>query len=298
MSELERISEIFGLMLGDGWVSYSKKNNTFACGFSGGKEDLATLKEDLMCIFGNIGKATIFSNYTFSEKYNISGYTNQFSCNVKVARYFINLGMPVGKRVEKEYCLPDWITDGDIKIKQKFICGLYAAEGTTPYFQSNGKTLKAMDFSLSKREELKTNGDLLASQIKKILHDIGVEINIKTERVYTKDWNIKYKFVLCNEFNSIMNTCNFLEMKYCKRKSYNIANIKKYYQYKNDVLENLKLAYECAMNKSISAKKVASDFNITLGQVESWRRRKTGYRIPNNFPTFNEFTSVNGLTQI
>ena len=55
------------------------------------------------------------------------------------------------------------------------------------------------------------------------------------------------------------------------------------------MLERLNKAYEEAMDRSNTAQSIADKYNITRSQVEKWRARKTGVRIPNSFPTITNF---------
>ena len=59
-------SMIFGMLLGDGWIS-----ERLNCGFSGDLDSLQVIKDDLINLYGGIGKANISSKETLSEKYNI-----------------------------------------------------------------------------------------------------------------------------------------------------------------------------------------------------------------------------------
>ena len=137
-----KVAMLFGMILGDGWLSqsdYKYKDRTYKIyhlGISGDIEDLKTMIADARSIWGNIGKATIYTKRTHSPKYKIEGVTNHFTMNKKVSTTFCSLGMPVGKRVRLDFSLPNWIVYADnIEIKKAFISGLYAAEGDNLLFQ-------------------------------------------------------------------------------------------------------------------------------------------------------------------
>jgi hypothetical protein len=58
-------AKLFGYLLGDGWLA----SNGNTCGFSGDKDGLLQLKEDLFEVFGNtVGKAIIRTRVTTSPK--------------------------------------------------------------------------------------------------------------------------------------------------------------------------------------------------------------------------------------
>lgn len=280
MNELK--AELFGFMLGDGWIT--TKHN---CGFSGDPESLQIAKNDLINIFGNIGKATITTKHTSSEKYNIEGTTSSFVCNVKVAKEFENLGMPIGKRVEQQFDIPNWIMNGTNKIKAAFLSGLYAAEGYTPCFQKNNKTLKTLGFNISKRQSVEHS---LHLQLGKILDDLNIKYTLRIEQVKTCEWNNKYRFDFSNSNENVLLITSIIKPRYCIEK-YNLMNkVYCYYQMKQSEINRLQQAYDYSLeHRDVSAKSCAIQFNIKQSQVENWRRRKTGVQLPKSFPTFNEY---------
>lgn len=282
-------AELFGYLLGDGWISTRNLN----CGFSGDLESLQIIKDDLKKIFnGNIGAANIKTYKTKSEAYGISGETNRFICNKKVAEMFVSLGAPIGKRVEQDIKIPDWILNGNKEIKSSFISGIYAAEGYTPRFQKNGKTLKAIGFNMSKRSFC--DKDLFINQYSKILNDLGIDFNVKIKNTFTCDYNNKIEFIFSNSNENIEKVTRIIKPRYSKEKYNLFKQINLYYNKKIECLNKLEEAYEYTFNNPDKyPKEIAKKFNITKRQVECWRTRKTGFRIPNTFPTFNDFISAN-----
>ena len=137
---IDKQAMLFGYIMGDGWLSINGKHKNI--GISGDVVDLETIKKDLIELYGDIGKATIFTDETESSKYGIKGTTNKCAFNVKIAEIFKNLGVPIGKRVEQETHIPNWILYGSNDTKISFLSGYYAADGTRPNVQ---KTIKHKD---------------------------------------------------------------------------------------------------------------------------------------------------------
>lgn len=281
MNEKEIKSELFGFMLGDGWISSTNYN----CGFSGDEKSLEIVKNDLIKIYNDIGKATINTRDTYSEKYNIKGTTSSFVCTVNIAKDFISLGMPVGKRIEQSFEIPKWIMNGSKKIKSAFFSGLYAAEGYTPKFQKNDKTLKTIGFNISKRVTVEHK---LHTQLSQLLNDLNIKFTLKIEKVKTCEWNNKYRFEFSNSNENIHLITKILKPRYCIEKYDLFIRIHKYYDKKIKELKKLQIAYDyCLKNRNISAKQCAKKFNITQSQIENWRRRQTGVQLPKSFPRFS-----------
>lgn len=274
-------AELFGFMLGDGWISSTNYN----CGFSGDEKSLLLVQEDLLKIYTDIGKANINTRITESEKYSITGTTSSFICPVLIAKDFINMGMPTGKKVEQAFDIPKWILNGSKKIKAAFISGLYAAEGYTPVFQKNDKTLKTLGFNVSKREYIEHN---LHIQLSKILNDLGIQHTLKIERVKTCDWNNKYRFDFSNSNENIFLITKIIKPRYCIEKHELFIRIHKYYSMKIKEIKRLQKAYDyCLAHRDITARECAKKFNITQSQVEKWRWRQTGVQLPKSFPSFS-----------
>ena len=282
---------LFGFMLGDGWVSQLRKGNYkfLNAGFSGDTESLDLAKDDLRIIYGNIGKATTYIKNTSSPKYGIAGTTVSFVVNQMIGKSFVKLGMPIGKRTENEFLLPDWIINGDFDTKRAFLSGLYAAEGFTPLMQKNDKTLKPLGFTITKRLALKENFDQFLQQLSLILNDLKIGYALQITETYTCDRNLTARFDFNNNNENILHVVSILDIRYCQRKQLDFKLVKQYYELKSSVLKRLEEAYKIALLRISTAKQIAVEYNITQRQVEKWRERKTGIRIPNSFPTFTQF---------
>lgn len=295
---------LFGYLLGDGWVSvtptlnYDKQRDKHysttrkQCGFSGDLESLEKIKIDLIELYGDIGKATIFTANTNSPKYHINGVTNKFSCSTRIVDIFIGLGAPVGNRVENVFLLPDWIVNGSIGVKRGFISGLYAAEGSIPSMQTNDKTARSFSLCLTKRVEHKDNLVALMNQISSICSDLGLSTKIKLTKTYTVAENVKATLLFSNNHDQVIRFCEQLSFRYCLRKDEERSHILQYYYAKSKMLNVLSLAYDEAMMEGSSPSCVAKKYGITLRQVMKWRERRTGYRIPNTFETYTNFKAM------
>lgn len=282
---------LFGFMYGDGWIS-AHKNGNYICymsGFSGDSESLEIVKQDLKEIYGHIGTAKINTRNTVSEKYNINGITSSFATTINIAKDFIKLGMPTGKKVETEFIIPDWIVNGDNNIKAAFISGLYAAEGYMPATQKNDKTLKVLGFNITKRKNLEDNFMIFLQQISQILNDIGISHQYKIIETETCDTNLKAIITFDNSLENILRVTSILDIRYNIPKQIEFRYVQKYYQNKQKVLTMLRLAKEEALQYNCSAQAIANKYGITRSQVEKWRNRKTDVRIPNSFPTYSAF---------
>lgn len=293
MNELEMKAMIFGFMYGDGWISHINRDkyNHYCAGFSGNEESLQILKDDLISLYGDIGKAIINTRETKSESYGISGMTSSISAGTVVAKDMVRLGMPIGKKVEQEYLLPDWICNGSLRLKSSFISGLYAAEGYTPSTQKNDKTFKPLGFNITKRSVYFENFQLFIKQISSILDDLKISHSISYVDTVTCDLNKKAIITFNNSTDNLINALCWLNMRYCTYKASEMNYMFNYLIAKVETIIYLQEAYDLAIKRTCSANEVAKQFGISRSTVENWRSRLSGIRIPNSFYTYTTFKS-------
>lgn len=283
---------LFGIALGDGWLSESYNNNTkfYQLGFSGDAESLKLVKKDLILIYEDIGKAKINTKETISESYGIKGTTSMFCCNQKVANDFVKLHMPIGKRVENEWCIPNWIINGSKIVKSNFLSGWYAAEGYTPKMQKNDITLKPLGFKFHKRKNQEENRQLLVSQFSKILTDLDIEYDFHEKEIYTCDLNMVSEFTFKNNHNNLIKTLNILDLKYNIPKKTEIEFLREYYKLKQKCLNKNNEALKLLKESKMTNKQIADLYDISVATVRGWRRRGTKEaKIPNTFIKYTDF---------
>lgn len=284
------IAKLFGFMLGDGWISVNKKYPSTLCsGFSGDELSLQNAINDLNYLFGKDLFLKISTRKTCSAYYGIEGTTSYFAVPNQVGNYFKGIGMPTGKKVEQEFLLPDWLITADLDIKKAFISGLYCAEGLTPAMQQNDKTPKILGFALTKRLFYEDNLICLMNQIGNMLKELNIGFSIRKEYTLTCDENIKIIIEFANNINNLLAVCDILDLSYALDKKEKLAYLKAYLFFKKQTLNKLDKAYQEALDKCNKIIDIANKYNIKYSQIHHWRTRKTGYRIPNNFPTLTEF---------
>lgn len=282
MKEIEAM--IIGFMIGDGWISVNGN-----AGFSGNIESLKILREDLIGLYKDIGKATIYTNETSSPKYEIEGVSNKMYINYSTRDKLIKMGAPVGNLVETEFSIPSLIKNGSIKLKRAFISGIYCAEGYTPSVQKNDKTPRPLGFTLTKRMKLKKNFYDCVQDLSEMLNDLKIDHSIKKKTTITCDKNIRVDFVFSNKTDNVLHQLKTINFRYCTYKEEESILLYKYLKKKKDVLRTLKKAYHETVIQNKSATEISKKYNLNRNQLYSWRERRTGVRIPNSFPTFSDF---------
>lgn len=204
---------LFGFMYGDGWIDIHKQG-----GFSGDVESLQVARQDLIELFKNIGKAKIRTQETISPKYKIIGTTSQFIINRNTSNIFIEAGMPIGRKVEQEWLIPNWITNGSQDVQQSFLSGLYAAEGFTPITMNADRSFKPLGLLLTKRLILKNNFEQMMNQLGDIISNIGINYSTVVRLTHTCEDNIEIRFNFKNSLQNTYNITQLLNIRYCIKK--------------------------------------------------------------------------------
>ena len=288
-SRLEKEAMIFGFLLGDGHLAEKGRIS-----FTGDKEGLKNLKQDILSLYEKPGKCNISEFYSESVSYGIRGSAHRFSSGVNVGRRYIELGAPTGNKVEQAFLLPEWIVNGDFEIKRNFISGLYSAEGYTPNMQVNRKTLRTMGFNMHRRKRLENTLPEYLNQYEQILRDLKIEYEINTEIRLTCDENIRFEFQFNNEENNIFRVFELLDLRYCTPKQKRIDDYKPYYAEKKRIVDKLKIINTYALeHRDESATVIADKFGINRELIYQWRKRKSGVRLPSSFPTYELFKEQN-----
>lgn len=286
---------LFGYIMGDGWLSINGVRRNI--GASGSYDGLVRIKKDLTTLYGDIGKATIFTEETYSEKYNIAGITNKCTFNTKVADTFKSLGMPVGKRTEIETHIPQWILNGHNITKISFLSGYYAADGVNANVQVNRKTQRCLELYFHKREYLKDNAQEFCNEIMKILNDLGITATYSTTRVKTKDWSIRYVISFDNNLQNMIKALSILDLRYCPEKEKSIVNMLYYMLYKQSFIDRFaKVKQHCEYNRINNIKQKNKDIAALYGVTENKVKKiKTGANIgfnAKNILSFDDFVTI------
>ena len=283
--EIEKEAMIFGFLLGDGHLT---KNGDVS--FTGDKEGLENIRNDMAALYGDVGNAKISEFYSESKNYGIKGTAHRFSSIREIGRRYIELGCPFGSKVDQSFTLPDWIVEGTFEIKRNFISGLYSAEGYTPSMQMNGKTLRTMGFNMHRRKSLEHTLPEYMNQYSKIIDDVGIGYTYNQEVRITCEENIRFEFQFDNNEKNIFRLFELLDLRYCPKRQKRIDEYKPYYETKKKIVDKLAVINEYSLtNRDESATVIAEKFGINRDLIYQWRKRDSSVRLPSSFPTFKDF---------
>jgi tRNA-splicing ligase RtcB len=179
---LPYIVKLVGYLTGDGNIGKNKVN------FYGSKEGLEELKKDIEKLgFKPCGV------YTREKTVKVYGKTYKTTENYlyvsskALADFFEALGVPRGKKTEKDFEVPNWLLKLPKWLKRLYLASLFGAEMNKPQTHKNGYNFLNLTFSVSKKEEYLQSGLNFIKQIARLLEEFG----IKTQKVEVrKDRNL------------------------------------------------------------------------------------------------------------
>ena len=83
------------------------------------------------------------------------------------------LGLPIGRKTEQAYRVPEWIRKAPLWIKRNFLAGLFGAEGSKVIFR--GYTPLSINLTQSKSIKLESNLREFMKDVKELLTEFGIE---------------------------------------------------------------------------------------------------------------------------
>ena len=168
------IARLLGFALGDGHLG--RMGDRLVLSFYGKPEVLREVRKDLE----KLGfKSSI---HVRSKSYEIHTVSGNYKGTSKLAELRVasrslayllaKLGMPVGKKTEAEYRVPEWIRNAPLWIKRNFLAGLFGADGSAPMFKR--KTPLPINLTQAKKADKVGSLHAFLADIAEILGEFGV----------------------------------------------------------------------------------------------------------------------------
>jgi len=291
----EGVAMLFGVFLGDGWISRIEKtvngklSYSKSGGISGDVEGLQNIKEDIQRLFPDITLGEIETKKTHSPKYGITGVTNRISIPTALLNHFIQMGHPDKRRAENQFLLPSWLMEGSNEIKSKMISGYYCAEGTCFQMQTNDMTVRAPSFSITQRQYLEQSLNELVKQFSQLLKDLSIEFSIKIVETYTKDKNWKVTFSLANNYENFFRLIKTLDFRYSPYKAEAAKQIFAYYAAKSQIVHRNRFSGRHT-KFLVDLSELDEPYRTMVERVVNrFENAKFNRMLPCEFPKFSEF---------
>lgn len=309
---LPYLLKLMAFIMGDGHLIYTKKTHT--AGFTGKKDDLEEIRDDIMKIGFKPSKVYIRRKLSrIRTKYNsYEFFTDNYSFKVG-SRSFIALliamGTPHGNKAKQDYGLPRWLFRLPLWMKRLFLASFFGAKLSSPKtITGHGYNFYSPILTQQKKTSHARSGIRLLQQISRILSEFGIDINkISTDQVYTgtSEPSARLRLQVDSRSENLIKLWSTIGFEYNKRKTY-LANVAvQYLKLKCQVIDlrqqtaRIAVALKRQGSATHQIYELLTSEHVNRGFVSRSLNegRTNGVRIAFNFPTFDEFlkASTEGL---
>jgi len=128
------------------------------------------------------------------------GWEIEFPTNISL---LVSLsGAPLGKKVSKPFDVPNWIKEGDNKIKSSFLRALFDDEGwiKIKFIKSTSSTQRMIGINMSKNEKFIDSHKQFFENIRKLLQDLKINSSNVSKMGKTKN-GINLGIIISNVTN-------------------------------------------------------------------------------------------------
>ncbi|ASI98747.1 RtcB family protein [Thermococcus celer] len=263
------LARILGFAFGNGHLG--EMDGRLYLSFYGREETLRELKKDLERLGINADLYVRGRNYGIETTSGSYGAAELRVTSRAFALLMEKLGMPRGRKTEKAYGVPGWIKDAPLWVKRNFLAGLFAADGSIAEFK--GTTPLPINLTQSKAKELEENLVEFMKEIGELLAEFGIRTTLY--RVRSRK-GVTYRLALVGE-ESIRNFLGRVNYEYDLEKKAKGLVAYAYLKFKERVKGERRNAAETASFVERA---------VYEGPKEP--------RVPEDFPTFEEFARERG----
>lgn len=311
--KLPYLLKVMAFILGDGHLIYT--NKTHVAGFTGKKEDLEEIRNDIMKI--GFTPSRVYHRRKLSKiitKYNSYEFvTDNYGFKVGSRSFvalLIAMGTPHGNKAKQDYELPSWLFKLPLWMKRLFLASFFGAELSSPKTMTgHGYNFYSPILTQQKKVPYVKSGTRLLQQISEFLSAFGVKINkISVDDVYTGskgEASTRLRLQIDSKSENLIKLWSRIGFEYNKRKTY-LANVAvQYLKIKSQVIDLRKQTAKIALtlksdgstDQEIYQLLTSEYTNRRFVETSLYSSRKDEPRISWNFPTFDEFlkASTKGL---
>ena len=306
--KLPYLLKVMAFILGDGHLIYTKKTHT--AGFTGKKEDLEEIRNDIM----NIGfkPSRVYFRRKFSKirtKYKPYEFvSDNYSFKVgsrSLAALLIAMGTPHGNKAKQDYELPRWLFRLPLWMKRLFLAPFFGAELSSPKtITGHGYNFYPPILTQQKKIPHTKSGVRVLQQISKMLSEFDIDTNkILADQVYTGnkgEASTRLRLQIDGKAENLIKLWGRIGFEYNKRKTH-LANVAvQYLKLKCQVIDlrrqtariAVALKRQGSATQQIYELLTSEHVNRAFISMSLNEGRANDVRVALNFPTFDEFLQM------
>ena len=229
-------ARILGYTISDGWICY-KDNKVPKKGIRGGVS-LGTLYDsklfinDIKCVFENFDYKFRDSPIFYDSK-SYAGSCYIYEYPVFVATIIANIeGVHVGKRINSDMTLPNFLEHAPKSILREFLGGLFGGDGCKPYISTN--EIHSPEFVWKTKEKNMEQFQVIMNNIMIMLKKLNVNASMGApvkRKSKAKDGETRYSYTI-----HLMRSSEFLNnigFRYCLDKQNRLCAATTFWQMKS-----------------------------------------------------------------
>jgi tRNA-splicing ligase RtcB (3'-phosphate/5'-hydroxy nucleic acid ligase) len=162
---LSDLAFICGALTGDGHLQINKWRYLTSF-YSNDEKQILRMKNMFFRLFNVEGR--VYTKEGKNLQYRLFIISKDISLKLK------EFGVPVGRKTDKEFGVPEWIMDGELKISSNYLRAIFTAEGAVYSTKTkNGKRWR-VEIEMYKREDLLKSGEKYFEDLRKMLQTLEI----------------------------------------------------------------------------------------------------------------------------
>lgn len=285
--KLEITARLIGANVSDGHLSVKvakDKTKTYNAEFILGEEsDAFEIMEDIKRMgFGAscyLSKSQCITRHV--NKDNGIHTTHKTWCVSKggaFAYYLKLMGAFVGDKTMQKRSVPDWIMNGNDRIKREFLSGFVGGDGCRATMQKNEEHFKVClrPIGQTTLKEFKKDTIKYMTSISELFENFGIVGKTSTESVNDDSGNIdetkvKVLYSTSNSYENVGKFLNVISYRYCGEKTRASAPVVEYVKFKNTIADDKQQKYDTILNlhkDGLSQSKIIKTTGIDAAMVK------------------------------
>ncbi|BFI73438.1 lon protease [Nanoarchaeota archaeon] len=190
-NRLPTIARIYGYILGDGNID--KNLNTLSI-ISSNLEALNRILEDMKKVFGE---------FTYEIRENTTSYGKSYILRTterRIIRFFVALGYTVGKKIDKEIKVPEFVLLRKDTIIE-FLRGLFDSDGSVYSFGNKSNLRGTLCYSIASINDnkLTENRKKFLEEIKLLLELLDIKMNEINQELYDNGNKVEFRLLISHK---------------------------------------------------------------------------------------------------
>ncbi|RLE40791.1 RNA-splicing ligase RtcB [Candidatus Woesearchaeota archaeon] len=286
--------KLVGFLFGDGSMNFIGKRRDGILSFSGKKEDLEIIREDIKKL-----------GYTPSPLHRNGKEFVVNASSLLVLMYC--LGVPLGNKSKQRMRVPAWLYKAEPWQKRLFISALFGCELRKPYPRKDKKAnFSAPVLTVGKEKKLERNAYEYLNDIKNLLNEFGIKVlYIKKHREHkAKDGTVSVHIdlVISPSTENLIRLYEKVSYLYNSERKWLADIALAYLRFKHEILEEKEKvipvveellrkgeSYRSIAKALATANPISERFLMDMCWKISKGKKDISPLVPKTFPTFEDF---------